>query len=31
MFQPDQGVDLLVFLGGVVERLIGQWLDLPTT
>lgn len=28
-FHPDQGTDLLVFLGGVVERLIGQWLDLP--
>jgi len=29
MFAPDQGTDLLVFLGGVVERMIGQWLDLP--
>jgi uncharacterized protein YigA (DUF484 family) len=29
MFRPDQGSDLLVFLAGIVERMIGQWLDLP--
>jgi uncharacterized protein YigA (DUF484 family) len=29
LFKPDQGVDLVLFLAGVIERLIGQWLDLP--
>jgi uncharacterized protein YigA (DUF484 family) len=29
MFQEGQGTELIAFLGGVVERLIRQWLDLP--
>jgi uncharacterized protein YigA (DUF484 family) len=28
-FEADQGTDLLLFLAGVVERMIVQWLDLP--
>jgi uncharacterized protein YigA (DUF484 family) len=29
MFQEGQGTELIGFLGGVVERLIRRWLDLP--
>ena len=29
-FEADQGTELLVFLAGIVERMISQWLDLPT-
>ena len=29
MFQDGQGTELIAFLGGVIERLLRAWLDLP--
>ncbi len=29
MFQDGQGTELIAFLGGVIERLLRSWLDLP--
>jgi hypothetical protein len=29
LFQEGQGTELIAFLGGVIERLLRSWLDLP--